>query len=143
MTGVQTCALPISSSFDEKGEFGISAIYAPQNRQRIESLVQEELTKALKEGFREEEVNVAKRGFLEARQVARGQDAALAGRLQSYLVLGRSLDWDRQLENRISELTSEQIVAALRRHIDLRRLSSIKAGDFSPPKTQATLGMAQ
>jgi zinc protease len=121
-----------ASSQDEKGEFGISAIYAPQNRDRVESLVQEELRKALANGFTEIEVDAAKKGYLEARQVARGQDAALAGRLMSYLVLNRTFAWDRQLEARIAALTPVQITDALRRHIDPARLSVVKAGDFSP-----------
>ncbi len=126
-----------ASSQDEKGEFGISAIYAPQNRDRIEALVQEEMRKASTGGFTDEEVNSAKKGYLEARQISRGQDAALAGRLMSYLVLDRSFEWDRQLESRIAALTPSLIVEALRRHIDPTRLSIVKAGDFSPRSAQA------
>ncbi len=121
-----------ASSQDEKGEFGISAIYAPQNRERIEALVQEELRKAFTSGFTDIEVNTAKKGYLEARQIARGQDAALAGKLMSYLVLDRTLEWDLLLEARIAALTPQQILEALRRHIDPARLSVYKAGDFSP-----------
>ena len=120
-----------ASSQDEKGEFGISAIYAPENRERIETLIQEELRKAITRGFTDDEVTNAKKGFLEARQIARGQDPALAGRLMTYLVLNRTFEWDRQLEDRIASLTSAQIAEALRRHIDPARLSIVKAGDFS------------
>ncbi|OFZ98151.1 MAG: pseudouridine synthase [Betaproteobacteria bacterium RIFCSPLOWO2_02_FULL_62_17] len=120
-----------ASSQDEKGEFGISAIYAPQNRERIEALVKEELHYAFASGFTDNEVNTAKKGYLEARQIARGQDAGLAGRLMSYLVLNRTFEWDRLLEARIAALTAPQILDALRRHIDPARLSLVKAGDFS------------
>ncbi|MFM9971284.1 MAG: M16 family metallopeptidase, partial [Burkholderiales bacterium] len=82
-----------ASSQDEKGEFGVSAIYAPQNRERIESLILEEIRKAFDGGFSEDEVNAAKKGILEARQISRAQDAALAGRLISYLIVDRRFDW--------------------------------------------------
>jgi zinc protease len=39
--------------------------------------------------------------------------------------------WDADLEKRITALTPEQIVAALRRHIDPAKITVIKAGDFA------------
>jgi len=127
-----------ASSQDEKAEFGVSAIYAPQNRERVELLVQEELKKAFTSGFTEEEVSAAKKGFLEARQISRAQDGALAGRLLSYLVIDRTLDWDRRIEETIATLTPSQILDALKRHINPARLSVVKAGDFSARAENAT-----
>lgn len=127
-----------ASSQDEKAEFGISAIYAPQNRERVEALVREELSKALAEGFSDEEVAAARRGFLESRQIARAQDGALAARLMSYLVIDRSMEWDRRIEDAIAALTPAQVLAALKRHIDPSRLSVVKAGDFSPRAQKAS-----
>jgi len=129
-----------AGSQDDKGEFGVSAIYAPENRERVESLIREELQTALTEGFSETEVNSAKKGYLEARQVARGQDAALAARLVAYLVLDRNFEWDLSLEKKISTLTSNQILQALRRHMDLSRLTTIKAGDFSKSRPPPGVG---
>ena len=125
-----------ASSQDEKGEFGVSAIYAPQNRERVEALILEEISKALTQGFTDDEVGAAKKGYLETRQIARAQDGSLAGRLLSYLVIDRRFDWDRQMEDRIAALTPATILEALRRHIDSKRLSMIKAGDFSPRAAQ-------
>jgi zinc protease len=127
-----------ASSQDEKGEFGVSAIYAPQNRERVEALVMEEIRKALASGFTEEEVNAGKKGVLEARQIARSQDGTLAGRLMSYLIIDRRFDWDRQLEDRIAALTPATILDALRRYLDPSRLSIVKAGDFSARAAQIT-----
>src|SRR5260370_41630009 len=78
-----------ADSFFERGSFGLFAIYAPQNRARIEAALAEELRKALAEGFSEEEVEAGKKGLLQARQLARSSDGAVAGRLASYPVLGR------------------------------------------------------
>ena len=120
-----------ASSFDERGIFGVYAICAPQNRARLESLVREELQKALDEGFGAEEVESAKKSVLRARQVARTQDSSIAGQLVSYLELGRTFAWDAEEDKRIAALTPEEVVAALRRHIDPSRLSIVEAGDFA------------
>jgi zinc protease len=120
-----------ADSFDERGVFGVYAIYAPQNRARVEAAVAEELRRALAEGFSAAEVDAGKKGLLQARQLARSNDEALAGRLASYLVLGRTLAWDQQLEDRIAALTPPDVLEALRRYLDPARLSIVKAGDFS------------
>ena len=131
-----------ASSFDEKGEFGIYAIYAPQNRRRIEAALHEELRRALSEGFSTEEVEVAKKGLLQARQVARTQDAAVAGRLMSYLVLERTFAWDTALEKRIASLSAKEVSEAMRRHLDPGKLSFVKAGDFERVAARAESGAA-
>ena len=82
-----------------------------------------------------EEVEAAKSGYLQSLQVSRAQDNELAGRLNNYLFIGRTLAWDADLEAKLKALTPEQINAAMRRHIDPSRLTIIKAGDFAknPP----------
>jgi zinc protease len=115
---------------DAAGAFGVSSIYAPQNRDRVERAIREELERALDQGFAPAEVDAAKKGLLEARRVQRGQDGALAARLSNYLYLDRTFAWDLDLEKRIAELKPDEIRDALRRHIDLKKLSVLKAGDF-------------
>ncbi len=119
-----------ASSLDESGGFGVSAIYAPQNRERVERAIREELAHALGEGFTEAEVEAAKKGFLEARRLQRAQDRALAGRIANYLFVGRTFAWDVEFEKAIAALRAEQVRDALRRHIDPAKLSMLKAGDF-------------
>ncbi|MCZ7563931.1 MAG: insulinase family protein [Burkholderiales bacterium] len=55
-----------AGSHDAVGAFGISAIYAPQNRAKLEQAVREEIRRALEEGFTAEEVENAKKGLLSA-----------------------------------------------------------------------------
>jgi zinc protease len=119
-----------ASEQDQAGAFGVSAIFAPQNRERVERGIREELERALAQGFTDAEVDAAKKGILEARRVRRGQDGALAARLSSYVYLGRSFAWDTELEKRLAALTPAEIRDALRRHIDPKKLSVLKAGDF-------------
>lgn len=119
------------SSLDEWGRFTANAIYAPQNVDKLEAAFKEEIARMLKDGFTAEEVEAAKSGYLQSRQVSRAQDNELATRLNNYLFLGRTLRWDADLDAKLKALTPEQVSAAMRRHIDPAKITIIKAGDFA------------
>ena len=120
-----------ASAIDAVGEFGISAIYAPQNRARIETAILEVLRQALRDGFSDAEVAAARTGYLALRKIGRTRDGALAGRLANNLYLGRRFAWDADLDARIAALTPVQIQDALKRYLDPNKLSIVKAGDFT------------
>ncbi|MBI2750530.1 MAG: insulinase family protein [Burkholderiales bacterium] len=121
-----------ASSLDESARFGVAAIFAPQNKSRVETAIREELERALKDGFPEPEFESARKGLLEARRLARAQDRSLAARLQNYLFIGRTFAWDVDFENRIRALGTPQVRDALRRYLDPAKLAVLKAGDFRP-----------
>jgi zinc protease len=120
-----------AGSLDAVGEFGISAIYAPQNRARIEAEILNVVQHALREGFSEAEVAEAKKGYLALRRLGRTQDGTLVAKLADNLYLGRSLAWDADFDARIAAVTPRQIQEALRKHLALHKLSIVKAGDFT------------
>ena len=119
-----------ASAFDEAGAFRIGAIFAPQNRERVERAIREELERAVRNGFTADEIKAGKQALLEARRMSRTQDRALANRLSSYLFMKRTFAWDVDFENRIMALTPAQVNAAVRRHFDPAKLSLVTAGDF-------------
>jgi zinc protease len=119
-----------SSAFDEAASFRVSSIFAPQNRQRVELAIREELARAVRDGFTAEEVEAGKKALLEARRMARTQDRALVSRLGSYLFAKRTFAWDIDFENKIAALTAQQVNEAMKRNIDPARLSVVMAGDF-------------
>jgi len=122
-----------SSALDEAASFRVSSIFAPQNRDRVERAIREELARAVREGFSRAEIQAGKRSVLEARRLSRSQDRALAGRLGHYLFVKRTFAWDSEFEKKLAALTPEQVNAALRRHIDPARLSIVVAGDLKKP----------
>lgn len=125
--GTQLQASPLEKS----GAFLVYAIYAPQNVVKLEAAFKEEIEKALKDGFTLEEVAAAKSGFLQTQQLERSQDGQLAARMSTNIYLKRSMMWDAEFEKKISALTPDQILAALRRHLDLSKMTVIKSGDFA------------
>ena len=120
-----------ASSLDRTGVFMVTAIYAPENAQRLEAAVKEEISRALADGFTDEEVKAAKAGWLQSNQVTRAQDNSLAGRLNTVSYLNRTLGWDAELEQIVADLTPAEIKAALVKHLSMAKISFVKAGDFA------------
>jgi zinc protease len=120
-----------ASALDRSGSFVAFAIYAPENAARLEAAFKEELARALKDGFEAKELEEARSGWLQSRQVSRAQDAALARLLAQDLYLSRTLAWDADLEKKVQALTPADVVSALRRHIDPAKITIVKAGDFA------------
>lgn len=118
-------------SFDENGFFQAFAIYAPENGEKLEAAFKDEIAKMLRDGFTAEEVDQAKKGWLQAQQLSRAQDRELSLRLNNYLFVNRTMAWDATLAESIRNLTAEQIVAAMRKYITADKISIVKAGDFA------------
>lgn len=118
-------------SVGNAGGFIGNAIYAPENRDKLEAAFKEEIQKVITEGFTAEEVASAKQGYLLAQQRQRASDAALAGTLVSFLNLGRTFSWTSDLETKVNALTVEQVNAAVKKYITPDKISYFKAGDFA------------
>ena len=120
-----------AGAIDDVGQFFAYAIFAPENANKVVTAFKEEIARALDSGFTADEVEAAKRGFLDSAQNARTNDLAVAGQLAGNLFLDRTMDFVAQQEADIAALTPEHILAALKRHIDVDRISLFRAGDFA------------
>jgi zinc protease len=114
----------------DAASFSALAIANPGNVPKAEACFKEEMAKAIKDGFTAAEVTAAKKAYQDARTLTRSQDTGLLSLLAAREQLGRTLQWDADLDARIQALTPEQISAALRKNIDLAAISIVKAGDF-------------
>ena len=81
--------------------------------------------------FPGEELNKAKESFLTNRQGGRSRDGRLAGELLQNLRTGRTMDFQKASDEKISSLSKEQVDAVLKKVIDPERLLIVTAGDFS------------
>ena len=107
------------------------AISAPQNTAKVEAALREEVQKAITEGFTEDELIEAKKGWRQSAEVGRTQDASLARRLSGYLGIDRTLAYDKDLEAKVAALTVAKVNEALRQNLKAVNLSIITAGDFA------------
>lgn len=125
-----------AASLDESGTFFAQAIYAPENVEKVEKGFREELARVLKDGFTAEEVEAAKKGFLQNRQQQRAEDRALVSALRNQLFLNRTMDFEENLDKQIESLTAEQVNAAFRKYLTPDKISVFKAGDFAKAKAK-------
>ena len=119
-----------ASSWEPRASFSITAICNPKNMARLETCVKEELQRLLRDGVIGEELDKARQGYLDAQKVSRASDPAILGSLAGLRHLGRTMEWQAEMERRIKALTPEAVNAALRKHIDPAKLVVVAAGDF-------------
>lgn len=111
----------------------VTAIFAPQNRARVEAALNEELQRALKDGFTATELQASRAGLLNLLRLSRAQDGTVAAQLVQNLDLGRTFAFAQKLDDALARLTPEQVSAAFRRYIDPARWSVAWGGDFKAP----------
>ena len=98
------------------------------------SVINEEIDLLLKDGITASELEKAKQGYLQSEQLARTQDSTLSTVLGGTLFVGRTMEYYKQFEQRISNLSIEEVNAALRKYIEPKRLVICTAGDFAKLK---------
>lgn len=114
---------------DERGQLLVRAICNPQNIEKVETVIHEELTRLLDAGVTAAELEKAQQGYLQQRQVARSNDEAVANQLTDLLHEGRTMAHQEQLDKQIAALTAEDVNAAMKKQIDPKRLVIVTAAD--------------
>jgi zinc protease len=117
------------SSYDENATFGAYAICAPENLDKVESGFKEEFTRVVEEGFTAQELDDARMGVIQNSRIDRAKDNRLVNRLLSNIDLDRTMQWHKNYESALMELTVEEVNEAFNRHFSLEKISIIKAGD--------------
>jgi zinc protease len=119
-----------ASSIDNRAAFSIFAICNPANMEKVKAAVDEEVSRLLKDGVTAEELELAKRGYLQQHEVDRTDDASLAKILADNLRAGRTMKYYAELEKKIQAATVPEVGAAFRKHVDPQRIVIVEAGDF-------------
>jgi zinc protease len=130
--GLSYTALSVlaASPLDPRADLLILAIYNPKNRDKVVSGAAEELTRLLEGGVTTAELEKAKVGYVAQQHQMRTNDMFLAVMLTESLHVGRTMQFQADIEQKIKQLTPEAVNVALRRHVDPKRLSVVTAGDF-------------
>ncbi len=119
-----------ADSFDPRAAISIYAISNPQNTDKVIVAIREELQRLLKDGVTSEELEKAKRGYLDQQQVSRSRDSVLASELNDTAYVGRTMRYYTELEKKIASLTTAQVQAALRKYLAPEKMVVVVAGDF-------------
>jgi len=115
---------------NDAASFSVYAISAPQNTPKVEADFNEELDKAIKDGFTQEELDKARKTWLDAQAISRADEAGLGGQLQRLQRWDRTFEWQAKLEAQVAALTLDQVNAAFRKYVDPATLVIVKGGDF-------------
>lgn len=124
------------SSFDKRATLRFYAICNPQNIDRVEAAIQEEIDRFLRDGVTQEELDKAKQGYLQAQKVRRANDGTLADLLAELSHAGRTMEFYAKLEKDIAALVPDQVLTAAKKHIDPKKLVIVTAGDFESASAQ-------
>jgi zinc protease len=112
----------------------VLATYNLSNVAKFVTGVDEEVARLLRKGVKADELEKAKTGFLQQQKVMRTMDATLAASLAENLFVGRTMQYQADLEQEIRTLTPRSVDTALRKHLDPKRLAVVTAGDFVKKK---------
>lgn len=119
-----------ASAYEPSASWSISGIFAPESWDAFENALNEELERALTDGFSEAELAQGVESLLNLRRLYRAQDGALANAWLDYLQLNRTFAWSAEFDQKLEALDAKRVNAAMRKHLDPERLARALAGDF-------------
>ena len=122
------------SSYEPSGSWSLYAIHAPENSQKLERIIAEELKRVLEHGFSPEEVTEGIHSLLNFRKLGRTNDGTLASVWMRYLDLDRSFAWSEEQDEKIAALTPEQVNSVLRELLKPGLFSTAIAADHAKQK---------
>ena len=120
------------SHFEPNSPWQAYAIFAPQNRAKVEASFNDEITRTLKTGFTAKELAEGISSQLSYRRLNRAQDSYLAGALRENQFLGLTFAHEAEVDAAIARLTLDQVNAALRKYVRPGDFAAAYAGDFKP-----------
>ncbi len=109
------------------------AIFAPSNGDKVERAFRDELARAVKDGFSEQEVTAGKVALLNFRRLARAQDDRLAQSLQRNLDLDRTFAFAGRVDAALAALQAGPVNQAFRAQLKPESMAFMLAGDFKQP----------
>tara|TARA_R110000868_G_scaffold252529_2_gene509175 strand:+ start:718 stop:3432 length:2715 start_codon:yes stop_codon:yes gene_type:complete len=116
---------------DQNSSIYLYAIYAPENYNKVQQGFSEELDRLIKDGITEEELKNAVNGWVQEENVSRAKDAELAGLINNNLYYGRTMDFQKTLEEKVKTLTIDDVNKAILKYIKpYKEWTVINAGDF-------------
>lgn len=128
---------------DDAGAITIQTIAAPENVDRLEIALREEVARFVRGGITAEELKTAVNDLLTRRQQSRANDGSVASTISLNLYMGRTMTWTAEFEAKLRALTVEDVNTAIRKHIKPEMLSLFAAGDFAKAAAKAAAPAAK
>lgn len=113
------------------GSLGLYAIFNPTFREKLNAALEEEMKKALVEGFTDEEWKSSLQSWLQQRKIYLDNNNFLVSMLNNYMRDDKDLSFYNEMESKAQKLTVKQINDVMKKHLDMNKLVLIYAGDFT------------
>ncbi len=126
-----------ASAIDKRTALSIFAICNPDNMGKVQRAIEEEVARLLKSGVTPDELELAKKGYLQGQEVSRTDDSSLARILTENLRAGRTMKYYAELETRIRAATPKEVDEAFRKYVDPKRMIIVEAGDLEGSASEA------
>lgn len=107
------------------------AFLNPTKKSAVETATKEEITKALKDGFTDEELKTNLVSWQNERKTRLGSDDTLMGLVNTYLQYGVPLEDYDDLETKAKALKVQDVNNVLKKYLSLDEMTSVYAGDFN------------
>ena len=108
----------------------LDLIFNPDNMEKVEVAIKEELELLIAKGITGEELANAQKGYLEQQEVSRTSDASLAGILTTNLFAERDMTYYIDLEKKINAVTAEAAQKAFAKFINPKDLIITVSGSL-------------
>jgi len=105
------------NNFEPRSRLSIQASAASDKAEAALGSLQDELARALKDGFTEQEVERAKRAWAQERKTSLRAEKSFASNLAQGLYSGRDYAWLAQYDEKIARLTAQEVTLALRKYL--------------------------
>ncbi|MBK7680161.1 MAG: insulinase family protein [Chitinophagaceae bacterium] len=117
------------------GNWGVYAMFNPLYKGRLDSALHQEIDKAIKTGFTQDELTKSVASWQEQGRTSLGSNDNLASILRSFLQNDRDLNQYIEFDNKLKNLRLDAVNTALRKYFDKSKFVMVYGGDFEKGKT--------
>jgi zinc protease len=139
-------SMATASPLDRLGAFLAFSICAPQNAERAITCAREEISRLIKDGIPQQELDEVRTGYREQLGVMLANDRTLAMMLARDLFLNRTTEFASAQIAQIEALTPEAVQKVMAKYVRPDQLIVVRAGDFdkaAPPDAGAKAPLEQ
>lgn len=113
----------------------VYAIYAPENASKVQQGFREEIARFIEDGITEEELTNAVNGWVQEQNVSRAKDNELVSVINNNLYYDRTMDFQKEVENKVKSLTVTDVNKAIKEHFkNIENWTVVNGGDFENPE---------
>lgn len=118
------------NKLDQNGQWFTYAISAPENSAKVHQAFNQEMQRAINQGFKQEELDAAITSFLDTAKVQRGKNQQLAETVRDYIYDDYTIDDEIQIHEKIRQLTLQDVNRVTKKYLSPSSMSVVSAGDF-------------